>query len=76
MFIERLNYQAKLLLLQADLANTLARVGWPEQKIVDGNRVYHANQLGLTYRPGSTHPWYDASGSLYDKELKHFTGNE
>lgn len=76
MFIEKLNFTADMNLMLSDLQNTISTIGWPEQKIVDGDRVYHANQLGLTYRLGSTQPWYDASGSLYDKELRHFTGKE
>lgn len=76
MFIEKLNLTADTATMITDLETVLSTVPWPEQKIVDGNRVYHANQIGLTYRAGSTHPWFDASGSLYDSDLKHFTGKE
>ena len=76
MFIEQLQYTVNLPILQADLATTIANIGWPEKKMEHDGRSYHANQLGLTYRLGATHPWYDASGSLYDKDQKHFTGKE
>jgi hypothetical protein len=76
MFIEKINFTANVEQMVLDLETVLSDIRWPEQKIVDGDRVYHANQLGLTYRSGATHSWYDASGSLYDANLKHFTGNE
>lgn len=76
MFIEKLQFTINLLALQAELDNTIAKVGWPERKFEHNNRAYHANQIGLTYRQGAEHPWFDASGSLYDKEQKHFTGKE
>jgi hypothetical protein len=76
MFIEKINFKANVEQMLIDLNSVLSNVPWPEQKIVEGNRVYHANQLGLTYRTGATHPWYDATGSLYDSNLKHFTGTE
>lgn len=76
MFIEKLPFTVNLNTLQTDLDNIVNTIGWPEKKIEHDGRAYHANQLGLTYRKGATHPWHDASGSLYDKDQKHFTGKE
>lgn len=75
MFIEKINLQADLNQMLEDLAETEKLVGWPAYFESNG-RAYHANQIGLTYRSGAEHPWNDASGSLYDKELKHFIGKE
>ena len=76
MFIEKLPFTVNLPALQLDLDNTIAKIGWPEKKFEHNTRAYHANQIGLTYRKGADYPWFDASGSLYDKEQKHFTGKE
>lgn len=75
MFIEKINFQVDLNQMLKDLSATENLVGWPKYFESNG-RAYHANQIGLTYRPGAEHPWNDASGSLYDKELKHFIGKE
>lgn len=75
MFIEKINLQIDLAQILTDLSAIENTVGWPKY-FESNNRSYHANQIGLTYRPGADHPWNDASGSLYDKELKHFVGNE
>lgn len=75
MFIEKLNFKIDLDKMLFDLSKVEKTIGWPEYFESSG-RAYHANQIGLTYRPGADHPWNDASGSLYDKELKHFVGKE
>jgi hypothetical protein len=75
-FITKLQFTADSNKMLDDFNNTVHQVGWPEKMFEYRGRAYHANQIGLTYRPGSTHPWFDASGSLYDKELKHFVGKE
>lgn len=76
MFIEKLSLSVDLNKMLLDLKDIEETIGWPEKMFEYQGRAYHANQIGLTYRPGSTHPWFDASGSLYDKELKHFVGKE
>jgi hypothetical protein len=75
-FITKINFAADLDKMIKDLDNTVSQIGWLEKMFEDQGRAYHANQIGLTYRKGSQHPWVDASGSLYDKELKHFVGKE
>lgn len=76
MFIQKLDYTADLDKMLQDFNNTVATVGWPEKRFEYQNRSYAANQIGLTYRPGSPQPWFDASGSLYDKEQQSFIGQE
>jgi hypothetical protein len=76
MFIEKLNFTADTDLMLDDLNMVLSTEPWPEKKIESTDRIYHANQLGLTYRVGAEYPWYDASGSLYDKSKGHFTDKE
>lgn len=75
-FIEKLSLEIDLNLINQDLDEVIKQVAWPESSLKEDNRVYHANQIGLTYRLGSKFTWFDASGSLYDKEQKHFTGTE
>jgi len=75
-FIEKLDIIADLDQMRKDLFDTLSKVSWPEKKFEHNGRAYHANQIGLTYRSESDYPWFDASGSLYDKDQKHFTGTE
>ena len=75
-FIEKISLEVDLNLILGDLDTVLKKIDWPESSLKDNGRVYHANQIGLTYRPNAKFPWFDASGSLYDKEQKHFTGTE
>jgi len=75
MFIEKINLKVDLEKMLQDLEDIENTIGWPEYFESNG-RVYHANQIGLTYRPGAEYTWNDASGSLYDKEQKHFIGKE
>lgn len=49
--------------MQQDLDDIIARFGWPERSVHNG-KIYPANQIGLTYRPGAEHPQLDATGSL------------
>jgi hypothetical protein len=76
MFIEKINFNVDLDQMLLDLTQVEKEVGWPEKMFTHNNRSYHANQIGLTHRPESEQPWFDASGSLYDKEQKHFIGKE
>lgn len=76
MFIEKLNYTADLDKMLAELAILESKVSWTDKMFQSNGRAYHANQIGLTYRPAAEYPWNDASGSLYDKEQKHFIGKE
>jgi hypothetical protein len=75
MFIEKINLSINLDQMIEDLLQTECQVGWPNYFEANG-RAYHANQIGLTYRVEAEFPWNDASGSLYDKEQKHFIGKE
>jgi hypothetical protein len=75
MFIEKINFKVDLDKMILDLSKIESDIGWPDYFESNG-RAYHANQIGLTYRPKAEYPWNDASGSLYDKELKHFVGKE
>ena len=75
-FIEKISLEVDLNLILGDLDTVLKKIDWPESSLKDNGRVYHANQIGLTYRPNAKFPWFDASGSLYDKEQKNFTGTE
>ena len=75
MFIEKLNFKIDLDKMLSDLSKIESKIGWPEYFESSG-RSYHANQIGLTYRSGAEYPWNDASGSLYDKGMKHFIGKE
>lgn len=74
-FIEKLDFSTDLNLLLQDLHYVENNIGWPEY-FESAGRAYHANQIGLTYRKGAEFPWFDAGGSLYDKESKHFIGKE
>jgi len=75
MFIEKLNFTTDLNKMLEDLNHLETTVGWPDYFEDDG-RAYHANQIGLTHRPGAKFPWNDGSGTLYDKDQKYFIGKE
>jgi hypothetical protein len=60
MFIKRLEETSDLAKVTQELNSILATVGWGQ-----------LNQIGLKHRPGAEDPWFDAAGSLYDKEKKN-----
>jgi hypothetical protein len=49
--------------MKQDLNSLINNTGWPERS-VHNDKIYPANQIGLTYRPGAEHPLLDATGSL------------
>jgi hypothetical protein len=71
-FIKKTDFTADLSQVKQDLNNVIATVGWPEKKFEHNGQLYHANQIGLTYRPNATHPWFDASGSLQNRETGEY----
>lgn len=74
-FIEKLEFNVDVNKLNQDLDNFLKVHPWPERTIID-DKVYPANQLGLTHRTDAKNKWIDAGGNLYDSELKQFIAKE
>ena len=74
-FIKKLEITADTEIMLAELNELLKTTGWPEEAVING-RGYPSNQLGVTYRPGAELPWLDATGSLYNKHLQKFIGEE
>jgi hypothetical protein len=74
-FITKLNVTADLQQMTTALEEILKVCPWPERQLFN-NQTYPANQLGITYRPGSTIPWIDAGGSLIDPKTGQVFGYE
>ena len=74
-FIEKLDFNIDLGQAQQDLETILSIQPWPERILVN-EVTYPANQLGLTYRQGSSIPWIDAAGSLVDPKTGTVFGKE
>lgn len=75
-FITKTAFEVDLNMMLSDLNHIESQVAWPAQRFIEDGRDYHANQIGLTHRPGSKLPWYDANGSLYDTGKKIFLAKE
>jgi len=74
-FIEKLDFSADVDLMNQDLQNLLNIQDWPERTVID-DKIYPANQLGLTYRKNAKNKWVDAGGNLYDQKLQKFISKE
>lgn len=74
-FIEKLDITADNELMNADLNNLLQIQDWPERTVIN-NKIYPANQLGITHRKNAENVWLDAGGNLYDQKLKQFVAKE
>jgi hypothetical protein len=72
-FITKTNFKCDLSKVKQDLEQLLQVYPWPE---MNKEKLLPGNQIGITYRPDAEDIWLDASGSLYNKELKKFTGQE
>jgi len=75
-FIEKINFTADLQQMINDLNLFISRNPWPNTTFMHNNQKYHANQLGLTYRPNADYPLGDAGGSLYDPVTNSFTSSD
>jgi Aspartyl/Asparaginyl beta-hydroxylase len=75
-FIEKINFTADVNQMINDLNLFISRNPWPNTTFMHNNQKYHANQLGLTYRPNADYPLGDAGGSLYDPATNSFTSSE
>lgn len=75
-FIEKIEFAVNLKQMLTDLQQVENQIAWPTQRFTEAGREYHANQISLTHRPGAELPWYDANGSLYDKEKNQFIAKE
>lgn len=64
-FISATGNYVDLKLMQVAANTIIQQVGWGSK-----------DQIGLTYRPGSENPWFDAAGSLYDRESKRMLAQE
>jgi hypothetical protein len=74
-FIEKLDIKFDVNKLNEDLNNLLKIHDWPERTVIN-NKIYPANQLGLTYRKNAENIWLDAGGNLYDYDKKEFIATE
>lgn len=73
-FVEKLDIVADLKQMQNDLENfLLAANGWPAE---NPDKKLSGNQLSLSFRPGATDLWLDATGSLYNTETGQCLGKE
>jgi hypothetical protein len=68
--ITKINFVVDIDQVNADLSIMLKHFHWT----LPTSPVH--NQIGLRHRPSAENIWLDASGSLYNKELKRFTGQE
>jgi hypothetical protein len=75
-FIERLDFSAELDKMTTDLNNFVDVNPWPDTTYMLNDKKYHANQLGLTYRPNCENPLGDAGGSLIDPVTRTLIGKE
>lgn len=74
-FITKTTFTADLTKMINDCDSLINKVGWPDRQVIDG-KIFPANQLGLKYRKGSTHPLTDAGGNLYDEKTETFISTE
>ena len=75
-FIEKIDFVADLNQMNDDLNLFVSKNPWPNTTFIYNDKKYHANQLGLTYRPNADYPLGDAGGSLYDPNTNSFTSKE
>lgn len=75
-FITKIAFQVDIKKMLHDMQQVENQIAWPTQRFTESGREYHANQIGLTHRPGAELPWYDANGSLYDADKKIFLARE
>lgn len=75
-FIEKLDFTADLDKMSNDLNSFIDINPWPETTYMVNDKKYHANQLGLTYRPNCDDKLGDAGGSLVDPIAKKFISKE
>lgn len=75
-FIKKVEFSANLNQILEDYEKFICKNPWPETTFTYNNKKYHANQLGLTFRPNAEYPLGDAGGSLYDNVKKTFISNE
>ena len=74
-FITKLDLLFDVEQLRNDLEQLLNIRPWPERTIIN-DKIYPANQLGITYRKNADDIWLDAGGNLYDFEKKEFIATE
>jgi Aspartyl/Asparaginyl beta-hydroxylase len=75
-FVEKFNFKVDLEKIALDLKHVESQAPWPEKRFQENGRDYHANQIGLTHRPGAEKPWYDANGTLFNKQENFFMAEE
>lgn len=75
-FIKKLDFTADYNLMNNDMEQFINSNPWPETTYMLNDKKYHANQLGLTYRPNCDNPLGDAGGSLIDPVTKTLVGSE
>lgn len=75
-FIQKLDFTGDFTSMNNDLNQFIDSNPWPETTYMLNNKKYHANQLGLTYRPNCENPLGDAGGSLIDPVTKQFVSKE
>lgn len=64
-FIRPTGFFSDLTLMKQTTNYVIQQVGWGSK-----------DQIGLTCRAGSKDPWFDAAGSLYNRETKVFLAEE
>lgn len=64
-FIRPTKFFSDLSLMKQCTNHLIQQIGWGLK-----------DQIGLTHRPDSNNPWFDAAGSLYDRENKVFFAEE
>lgn len=69
-FITKINFTADVEKMNADLDSVLKHFHWT----LPASPIH--NQIGIRHRPDADNIWLDSSGSLYNKELGRFTGQE
>lgn len=74
-FIEKLELSFDVEQLRNDLNQLLTIRNWPERTVIN-DKIYPANQLGITYRKNADDIWLDAGGNLYDYNKKEFIATE
>ena len=65
MTIVKLDLHSNVETFQRECDSIINSVGW-------GN----THQIGLRSKPNSDNPWFDSTGSLYDRDTKLFTNSE
>jgi hypothetical protein len=69
-FITKIDFVADINQVNADLSVMLKYFHWT----LPSSPIH--NQIGLRHRVNAENIWLDASGSLYNKQLNRFTGQE